>query len=68
MTTNPDEAALVMAIIMLAHNLRLKVVAEGVEIQEQLRFPHLLRCDERQGYLFSKPVPAGDFRELLSRG
>jgi diguanylate cyclase (GGDEF)-like protein len=65
-TNNPDDAALVMTIITLAHNLRLKVVAEGVETEEQLRFLHLLKCDEWQGYLFSKPVPPEAFRELLS--
>jgi len=64
-TTDPDDAALVMAIITLAHNLRLKVIAEGVETEEQLRFLHLLRCDEIQGYLFSKPVPADVFVSLL---
>ena len=51
-TTDPDDAALVMAIITLAHNLRLEVMAEGVETEDQLRFLHLLRCDEGQGYLF----------------
>jgi EAL domain-containing protein (putative c-di-GMP-specific phosphodiesterase class I) len=56
-TTDPDDAALAMAIITLAHNLRLKVIAEGVETEEQLRFLHLLRCDEGQGYWFSKPLP-----------
>jgi EAL domain-containing protein (putative c-di-GMP-specific phosphodiesterase class I) len=66
-TTDPDDAALVMAIITLAHNLRLKVVAEGVETEEQLKFLHLLRCDEIQGYLFSKPVPADLFEELLEQ-
>ena len=67
-STDPDDAALVMAIITLAHNLRLKVVAEGVESEEQLRFLHLLRCDEIQGYLFSKPVPVGEFKQLLQEG
>ncbi len=67
-STHPDDAALVMAIITLAHNLRLKVVAEGVESEEQLRFLHLVRCDEMQGYLFSKPLPADDFKRLLSEG
>jgi len=57
-TTDPDDAALVMAIITLGHNLRLKVVAEGVETDDQLRFLQLLRCDEIQGYFFSKPVSA----------
>jgi diguanylate cyclase (GGDEF)-like protein len=67
-TTDPDDAALVMAIITLAHNLRLKVVAEGVETEEQLRFLHLLRCDEIQGYLFSKPLPADEFKRLFAEG
>jgi diguanylate cyclase (GGDEF)-like protein len=56
-TTDPDDAALVMAIITLAHNLRLKVIAEGVETEDQLRFLRLLRCDEGQGYLFGKAAP-----------
>ena len=56
-TTDRDDAALVMAITTLAHHLRLKVIAEGVETEDQLRFLQLLRCDEIQGYLFSKPVP-----------
>jgi diguanylate cyclase (GGDEF)-like protein len=64
-STDPDNAALIMAIIALAHNLRLRVVAEGVESEEQLRFLHLLRCDEIQGFLFSKPLPAADFKQLL---
>jgi diguanylate cyclase (GGDEF)-like protein len=64
-TTDPDDAALVMAIITLAHNLRLRVIAEGVESEEQLRFFHLLRCDDIQGYLFSKPLPADELVLLL---
>lgn len=59
-TSDPDDAALVMAIITLAHNLRLKVIAEGVETAEQLRFLQLLRCDEIQGYFFSRPQPADE--------
>ncbi|MBC8031561.1 MAG: EAL domain-containing protein [Pyrinomonadaceae bacterium] len=60
-TTDPDDAALVMTIITLAHNLRLKVMAEGVETEEQLRFLRLLKCDEGQGYFFGKPWPPGEF-------
>jgi EAL domain-containing protein (putative c-di-GMP-specific phosphodiesterase class I) len=64
-TTDDDDAALVMAIITLAHNLRLKVIAEGVETEDQLRFLQLLRCDEIQGYFFSKPLPAETFVSLF---
>ena len=48
-------------IINLAHSLKLKVVAEGVETEEQSRLLRLLDCDEMQGYLFSKPVPGEIF-------
>jgi len=65
-TTDQNDAALVMTIVTLAHNLRLQVVAEGVETQEQLKFLHLLRCDEVQGYLFSKPLPASELERVLT--
>jgi len=64
-STDQDDAALVMAIITLAHNLRLRVVAEGVETQEQWRFLHLLRCDEIQGFVFSKPLLPDALERLL---
>jgi diguanylate cyclase (GGDEF)-like protein len=64
-TTDPDDAALVMAIVTLAHNLRLTVIAEGIETAEQLSFLRLLRCDEGQGYYFSKPVPHDVFAASL---
>ena len=60
LATDPDDASLVMAIITLAHNLKLEVVAEGVETEEQLKFLRLLRCDEIQGFLFSKGLPADE--------
>ena len=66
LATDPDDAALVMAIVNLAHTLRLRVVAEGVETQEQLRFLRLLRCDEIQGYLISKPLPVEGIEQLLA--
>ena len=61
MTDSPQGLALVSTIISLAHALQLKVVAEGVETQEQARSLRLLNCEEMQGYLFSKPVPAAVF-------
>jgi len=51
----------VSTIISLAHSLKLKVVAEGVETEEQSRLLRLLACDVMQGFLFSKPVPAETF-------
>jgi EAL domain-containing protein (putative c-di-GMP-specific phosphodiesterase class I) len=64
-TSNPTDAAIIMAIITLAQNLRLKTIAEGVETEEQLRFLSLLRCDEIQGFLFSKAIPPDDLMLLL---
>lgn len=61
MTAGPEGLALVATIISLAHSLKLKVVAEGVETEEQSRMLRLLNCDEIQGYLFSKPVPGQIF-------
>lgn len=66
-TTDPNSASLVLALVTLAHNLGLKVIAEGVETEEQLKFLKLIRCDEYQGYLLSKPVPRSDFLELVKR-
>ena len=61
MTAAPEGLALVSTIIDLAHSLKLKVVAEGVETEEQSRLLRLLSCDEMQGFLFSKPVPGDVF-------
>jgi diguanylate cyclase (GGDEF)-like protein/PAS domain S-box-containing protein len=65
-TTDPDDAAIVGAIIAMARSLDLLVIAEGVETPEQLAFLGKLHCDEYQGYLFSRPVPADDFARLLA--
>jgi diguanylate cyclase (GGDEF)-like protein/PAS domain S-box-containing protein len=63
--SNADDAAIVSSIVSLAHNLRLKTIAEGVETEEQLKILHMLRCDMVQGYYFSKPVPAGTVETML---
>lgn len=63
-----DTVSIVLAIISLARALGLKVIAEGVDNPEQLKFLRLLRCDEFQGYLFSKAVPPTDFGDLLRQG
>jgi EAL domain-containing protein (putative c-di-GMP-specific phosphodiesterase class I) len=61
MTDSQQGLALVSTIINLAHALKLKVVAEGVETEEQVRLLRGLDCDEMQGYLFSRPVPGEIF-------
>jgi diguanylate cyclase (GGDEF)-like protein/PAS domain S-box-containing protein len=65
-TTDPDDAAIVQTIIALGHKLGMRIVAEGVESEEQREYLHRLRCDELQGFYFSKAVPAADFAALLS--
>jgi diguanylate cyclase (GGDEF)-like protein/PAS domain S-box-containing protein len=61
-----EDSAIVRAIIAMVHSLELKVVAEGVETQEQMDFLKAHQCDEVQGYLISRPVPAGEFVKLLA--
>jgi diguanylate cyclase (GGDEF)-like protein/PAS domain S-box-containing protein len=65
MTSDPKDAAIVMAIIQLAHSLQLQVIAEGVESEEQLRFLRLLRCDAMQGFLFCRPLAVAAFEQFL---
>ena len=65
MTSNPDDLSIVSTIISLGHSLSLKVVAEGVETEEQANLLRLLKCDEFQGYLFSPAVPAEQVELLL---
>jgi len=62
-----DDAVIVTSIISLAHSLRMRVVAEGVETRDQLSFLQLHGCDEIQGYHFSRPVSAMDFTALLKQ-
>jgi diguanylate cyclase (GGDEF)-like protein len=64
-TSNPDDAAIVTAIILMARSLKLNVVAEGVETQSQLEFLRVMQCGEVQGYLFSPPVPPADAARLI---
>ena len=64
-TARSDDASIVGAIVSLAHNLRLKVVAEGVETVAQLDLLKTLGCDQYQGYQFSPPVPAAEFESLM---
>ncbi len=67
-TTSPDETTIVTAIISMGRSLKLRVVAEGVETPEELAFLQAHRCDEAQGYYFSRPVPAEEFARLLENG
>ncbi len=67
-TTDPEDAALVRAMIAMAHSLGLKVTGEGVETKEQFDFLKAEGCDSVQGYYFAKPSSASDFEHLLSIG
>lgn len=64
---DPHDCEIVNAIIAMAHGLRLKVVAEGVETAAQQQFLQQRGCDEMQGYYFSKPIPADQFAQLVTR-
>lgn len=65
---NADEAAIVKAIISMAHSLNIEVIAEGVETREQLEFLRSHDCDAVQGFYFSRPLAAHDLQPLLERG
>lgn len=65
--TDMDDAAITSTVISLGHSLNLKVIAEGVETEEQVAFLREHHCDEMQGYYFSKPLPADQFADLLQQ-
>ncbi|MEO8751164.1 MAG: EAL domain-containing protein [Casimicrobiaceae bacterium] len=67
MLKDTDTMTMVSTIISLAHSLRLTVVAEGVDAEEQAKVLHLLRCDQMQGYLYSRPIPKDELLLLLRR-
>ncbi len=64
---NQDDMEITSAVIAMAHNLKLKVVAEGIETAEQLAFLRRHRCDVGQGYLFDRPIPGAELLEKLKR-
>lgn len=67
-TDNPEDNAISTAIIEMGHSLHLKVIAEGVERESQLSILKARGCDQLQGYLFSPPLPAPEFAEMLRSG
>ncbi|MGY2255770.1 putative bifunctional diguanylate cyclase/phosphodiesterase [Pseudomonas reactans] len=64
---NQDDMEITSAVIAMAHNLKLKVVAEGIETAEQLAFLRRHRCDVGQGYLFDRPIPGAELLAMLKR-
>ncbi len=66
MSNNPGNIAIVSAVISLAHSLKLKVVAEGAETQEEVNLLRQLKCDEMQGYVFSRPISLQQIEVMLN--
>ncbi len=64
--TDPDDRTIISAVTAMAHNMKMKVIAEGVETEEQLSFLRETGCDEMQGFLYSRPVTADRFAEMLA--
>ncbi|WP_024302143.1 EAL domain-containing protein [Pseudogulbenkiania sp. MAI-1] len=66
--SSPDDRLIAVAVISLAHSLKRRVIAEGVETREQLHYLREHGCDEMQGYYLSRPLPASQFETLLREG
>ena len=66
--TNADDRSIISAVTAMAHSMNIRVLAEGVETEEQMTFLDAAHCDEIQGFLFSRPLPACDFEELIGNG
>jgi diguanylate cyclase (GGDEF)-like protein/PAS domain S-box-containing protein len=67
MSSDKGDATIVRTIIEMAHTLGFTVIAEGVETEQQSNFLRLLRCEQAQGYLFAKPMPAGELAAFIQR-
>ena len=65
LATDPEDAAIVRAIIQMAHSLGLRTVAEGVETSQLLDHLRLFHCDDAQGYFYARPLPADAFMAFL---
>jgi diguanylate cyclase (GGDEF)-like protein/PAS domain S-box-containing protein len=68
LTTNPQDAVIARVVISMAHGLGLHVIAEGVETEAQAEFMRANRCDEIQGYFFSRPIPREELEVLIESG
>jgi diguanylate cyclase (GGDEF)-like protein/PAS domain S-box-containing protein len=66
LASDPDDAAIVRAIIQMAHSLDVRAIAEGVETPDMLRQLRAFGCDEAQGYHFARPMPAAEFERYLA--
>ncbi len=68
MSSKQSDLSIISTIISLGHSLDMKIIAEGVETEEQKNLLRLLKCDEMQGYLFCKPLPSAEIEAMLGRG